>query len=166
MKIRDSDLHYGAALKQIADDRSFKSINADWETGSKSRCAFRINLNIGAYIKMGTEPKTRFAHYVFNFKTENLAEIQNLKSRCPKTFIVLVCLKDKEICIITSEDLMRLVEARSKSKGEKEGQYNLQVRVKGGGSMRVYMNAPGSKTEIVIKEKIVPRDAFPKSLFQ
>jgi hypothetical protein len=97
MTIDDNDLHYGAALKQIADDRSFKSINADRDGGNKSRCAFRVNADIGVYIRSGSEPKTRFQHYVFNFKDDNLKEIKSLASRCPRTFIVLVCLKDKEI---------------------------------------------------------------------
>ena len=77
-RITKDDFNYGAALKQVADDRRFKSINAEWENGSESRCAFRcINTGIGLYIKMGKEPKTKFRHYIFNFKKENLEEIRS-----------------------------------------------------------------------------------------
>jgi len=112
MKIDANDLHYGAALKQIADDPSFKSINADRDSGNKSRCAFRVNTDIGVYIRSGAEPKTKFKHYVFNFKQENLREIAALEARCPKTFIVVVRLKDAEICMIRHQDLLDLIELR------------------------------------------------------
>ena len=166
MKIDANDLHYGAALKQIADDRSFKSINADREGGNKSRCSFRVNADIGVYIRSGTEPKTRFQHYVFNFKQDNLREIAALAARCPKTFVVLVCLKDAEICVIRHQELLNLIDLRQQEVGGDEEQYNIQVTIPKGQSMRVYMNKPGSKKLIVGKSPmIVPRDAFPKRIF-
>jgi hypothetical protein len=70
-EIDANDLYYGAALKQIADDPAFKSINADRDGGNKSRCAFRINTDIGVYIRAGAEPKTRFKHYVFKALRRN-----------------------------------------------------------------------------------------------
>jgi hypothetical protein len=166
MKIDANDLHYGAALKQIADDPSFKSINADRDGGNKSRCSFRINTDIGVYIRSGGEPKTRFKHYVFNFKQDNLREIAALASRCPKTFIVLVCLKDAEICMIRHQKLLDLIELRRRDIGGDEEQYNIQVTIPKDQSMRVYMNKSGSKTLIVGQRPItVPRNAFPKRIF-
>ena len=166
MKIDANDLHYGAALKQIADDPSFKSINADRGGGNKSRCSFRINTDVGVYIRSGAEPKTRFKHYVFNFKQDNLREIAALASRCPKTFIVLVCLKNAEICMLHHQKLLDLIELRRREFGGDEEQYNIQVTIPKAQSMRVYMNKPGSKKLIVGKRPItVPRNAFPKRIF-
>jgi hypothetical protein len=164
--ITNDDFNYGAALKQVADDQRFKSINAEWENGSKSRCAFRINTGIGLYIKMGKEPKTKFRHYVFNFKKENLEEIRALQSRCTQgTFIVLVCLKHRQTCVITSEYLERVIEKRGEGPLADHTQYNLQVNVQGGRGMRVYMNAPNSKKKIVEDPLIVARNAFPRLIF-
>lgn len=165
-KISKEDFNYGAALKQVADDRRFKSINAEWEAESKSRCAFRINAGIGLYIKMGKEPKTRFRHYVFNFKRENLEEIRSLKARCIEgTFIVLVCLKHRETCVVTADYLERVIGKRGEGRPGGETQYNLQVNVEGGREMRVYMNSQGSKKQIVEDALIVPRNAFPRVIF-
>ena len=73
MTIDDNDLYYGAALKQIADHKLFKSINAEWQANEKSRCAYRINTDIGVYIRAATKPVNN--EYIFNFKRENLEEI-------------------------------------------------------------------------------------------
>jgi hypothetical protein len=166
-RITKDDFNYGAALKQVADDQRFKSINAEWENGSKSRCAFRINTGIGLYIKMGKEPKTKFKHYVFNFKKENLEEIRALRQKCTQgTFIVLVCLKDLQTCVVAAEYLERLIGKRGEGKQGENTQYNLQVNVKGGRGMRVYMNTQNSKKEIVENALIVPRNAFPRVIFE
>ncbi len=73
MTIDDNDLYYGAAFKQIADHKLFKSINAEWQADGKSRCAYRINTDIGVYIRAATKPMQ--GEYVFNFKKENMEQV-------------------------------------------------------------------------------------------
>src|SRR6266849_4224234 len=99
MHIYDRDLPYGAALKQIADHRLFKSINAEWNSDKKSRCAFRVNTDIGVYIRLATKPVN--GEYVFNFKRAQTQEIKEMKKSCKgKVFIVLICYNAREICVM------------------------------------------------------------------
>jgi hypothetical protein len=116
---------------------------------------------------MGKEPKTKFQHYTFNFKPENLEEIRLLSKKCHEgTYIVMVCLKDRETCVITSRYLERLISRRGEGDKGEETQYNLQVHIEDGQRFRVYMNRRNSKKLIVDKVKIVPRKAFPKIIFK
>ena len=57
MRIHDDHMYHGAALTQIAEHPAFTAINAFEDKGTKSRCAFRINTAIGAYIKYSSAPK-------------------------------------------------------------------------------------------------------------
>jgi hypothetical protein len=67
--------------------------------------------------------------------------------------------------MIEASVLWQLIALRQKAAGDIEDQYNLHVTVPKGQSMRVYMNHPGSKTQTVTKALIVPRNAFPRQLF-
>src|SRR5208283_2614722 len=81
--------------KQIADHKLFKSINAEWQADAKSRCAYRINTDIGVYIRAATKPVN--GEYVFNFKKENIEQVRALEKLCSKVFVVLVCYNAKAV---------------------------------------------------------------------
>jgi len=100
MRINNDHMYHGAALTQIADRPEFKAINPF--KGLHARGAFRINDDIGIYIKHAAEPaKTIHSEYLFGFSANNLAEIDAIKKQCSKVFIVLVCIQAKEICVLT-----------------------------------------------------------------
>lgn len=56
MKINDDHMYHGAALTQIVEHPTFKSVNAIWLNGKKSNSAFRINDTTGIYIKYAGLP--------------------------------------------------------------------------------------------------------------
>jgi len=93
-----------------------------------------------------------------------LKEIQEIENRSKKAFIALVCVKDREICLISRSELMALINERVRAKESKEDSYTLLVVVPKGKSLRVYMNAPGVK-KTMLTEKIVARKLFPDLIF-
>jgi len=163
MNIHDDHMYHGAALTQIADHPAFKAINAF--RGINARGAFRINDRIGIFIKHATKPTKAFQEYVFTFNTKNQQELTELKTRCDKVFVVLVCIQARSICCITVEEFDKHVEARAADFGGSEPQYQLLVTAKPGRSFRVYMNAAGRKGKMLIRT-IVSRNAFPKMIFE
>ena len=57
MKINDDHMYHGAALTQIAEHPQFTAINAFKHANRPSRSAFRINDDIGVYLKYASKPK-------------------------------------------------------------------------------------------------------------
>src|SRR5450432_1306306 len=105
MHINDDHMYHGAALTQIAEHPAFTAISAFKNNGEKSRCAFRINDNIGTYLKYASTPKGKYGEYLFTFQKTHLDELALLRAKSGKTFAVLVCIKDKEICILSDAEL-------------------------------------------------------------
>lgn len=102
---------------------------------------------------------------MFTFNRQHLSEIKEIESRSKSAFIALVCVKDREICLISRAELMELIEERRREKGSKEDTYTALVVAPKGKSLRVYMNAPGvRKTKLT--EKIVSRNLFPNKIFE
>lgn len=56
MRINKDHKYHGAALTQIAEHTAFSAINAFEDDLAKSRCAFRVNGDIGIYIKYNAKP--------------------------------------------------------------------------------------------------------------
>jgi hypothetical protein len=165
MRINDDHLYHGAALTQIAEFPTFKAINAFSANGEKSRSAFIVNHDTGIYLKYATSPTKRWKEYVFTFTETHLAELEALKSHHARVFIVLVCRKAKEICVLTLDEFEKHRALREKAKGAKEPHYQILVTVPKGKSFRVYMNAPGQK-KTMLKDQKVPRSDFPKLIFE
>src|ERR1039457_6622823 len=117
MRINDDHMYHGAALTQIAEHPAFTAINAFKINGDKSRCAFRINDAIGAFIKYSSAPKGNYGEYLFTFQQAHLDELAKLREKSGKVFAVLVCIKDKEICVLSEAELNRLIAVRQKSFG-------------------------------------------------
>jgi hypothetical protein len=170
--IDDNDLYYGAALKQIADHKLFKSINAVWEPGGKSRCVYRINTDIGVYIRAATKPAN--GEFVFNFTPENIGQVKKLEKVCRKVFVALVCYhartvaggsrmaQYRQICVLRPSEIDALVEAR----GTPGVQHNILVTVPESKSMRVAVTVPGRKNRRTQLRRKVPRSAFPRVIFE
>jgi hypothetical protein len=167
MHIFDRDLPYGAALKQIADHKLFKSINAEWHGEQKSRCAFRVNTDIGVYIRLATKPVN--GEYVFNFKKAQTQEIEEMKVSCKgNVFIVLICYEAREVCVLRVKHLEALIAARTETAGDapSSGQHNVLITVWGSKSMRARVTVPGRKHKRIKLTRTIPRNAFPKLIFE
>lgn len=165
MHINDDHLYHGAALTQIAEWPSFKAINAfETKKGEKSRSCFIVNHDTGIYLKYATKPIGTFKEFVFTFTEANLSELNVLKAHHARVFIVLVCRKAEEICVLTEAEFETHRQGRENEKGAKEPHYQLLVTMPKGKSFRVYMNAPGVK-KTALKNQIVSRNEFPRALF-
>lgn len=164
MKINYEHLYHGAALNQIAEDPHFTAINAFRYAGQVSRSAFRINDDIGVYLKYCSEPTGSFHEYKFTFQKEHLDELAELAAKCERVFLAFVCVKDGHICCLPYGDFVKLVRARRGKKGADEDQYQILVTLPKGGAFRVYVNAPGVRKKMLGEIKIA-RNAFPVRLF-
>jgi hypothetical protein len=107
----------------------------------------------------------KFKEYPFTFKKEQLAELEAISNASTKSFLALVCVKDRGICCIAYGQLKELIERRKKAKGGPEDQYTVLVTISKGKAFRAYVNAPGQKKTILEKELVVARNAFPNSIF-
>lgn len=164
MKINDDHLYHGAALTQIAEHPQFTAINAFRNGKRNSRSSFLINQNIVVFLKYAKNRTPRFKEYVFTFNKQQLKEINEINNRSKNAFIALVCVKDREICVISRAELLELIEERGKEKGSPEDTYTVLVVVPSGKSLRIYMNAPGERKK-KLTEKIISRKSFPDRIF-
>jgi len=165
MKIHDDHLYHGAALTQIAEHPQFTAINALKIAGKTIHVAYRIHDDISVYFKYATKPVPRFQEYIFTFTTDHIKELSQIAHATPKTFIALVCVKDREICCLPYSDLQKLIARREKALGASEDVHTILVTVPKGKSLRVYVNAPGKKKTILGEELVVSRNAFPGGIF-
>lgn len=167
MKITYEHRYHGAALNQIAEDPHFTAINVFKPHGQVSRSAFRVNDDIGVYLKYCSDPTGRSHEYKFTFQKEHVDELAELATKCDRVFLALVCVKDGHICCLPYDKFLKLVQARQASKGADEDQYQILVTLPAGKAFRVYVNVnpPGVRKKRLGKINI-PRNAFPASLFR
>lgn len=165
MKIHDDHLYHGAALTQIAEHPQFTAINALKVDGKPIHVAYRINDDISVYFKYASKPTPRFQEYIFTFTTDHIKELSKIAKATPKTFIAMVCVKDREICCLPYSELLKLIAKREKELGDTEDTHTIVVTVPKGKSLRVYVNMPGKKKIILGKEIVVNRNAFPSGIF-
>jgi hypothetical protein len=165
MHIHDDHMYHGSALLQIAEHPQFTAINRLVTKDGSARSTFRVNDNVGIYLKYASKPTGRFKEYVFTFSGTHLAELDEISKKASKTFIPLVCVKDREICCLKLDQLRSFIEVRTQAKGAPEGSYTILVTLPKGKQFRVYVNVPGEKKKILGDELIVPRSSFPDVLF-
>jgi hypothetical protein len=165
MRINDDHMYHGAALTQIAEHPTFKAINAFWQKGKKSSCAFRINDSTGIYIKYAGAPHGTAKEYVFTFTKPQLEELSVLREQCVKVFVTLVCIKVKEICVISYGQLQHLIQGRRRELGTDEDQYQVLVTALPNKQFRAYINCPARRGIILGEPLLVQRKAFPEILF-
>jgi hypothetical protein len=164
MKINDDHMYHGAALTQIAEHPTFKAVNAFWLNGKKSNAAFRINDTTGIYVKYAGLPHGSAKEYIFTFTKAHLDELAVLREHCVRVFVVLVCIKNKEICVISYGQLMQIIGIRRETRGSEEDQYQVLVTAPPNKQFRVYVNHPGRRG-IMMGHQLVRRNAFPELLF-
>lgn len=157
-------MYHGAALTQIAEHPTFKAVNAFWLSGKKSHAAFRINDTTGIYVKYAREPHGSAKEYTFTFTKAHMDELAVLREHCTKVFVVLVCIKNKEICVISYGQLLEMIGLRKKIRADGEEQYQVLVTAPHNKQFRVYVNHPGRKG-IMLGQQVVRRNAFPELLF-
>lgn len=116
MKINDDHLYHGAALTQIAEHAQFTAINAFRDGKKVSRSSFLINNDIAVYFKYSTKPTKAFKEYSFTFNKSHLKELKEIESRAKKAFVALVCVEDRQICLISRTELTELIEETARSK--------------------------------------------------
>jgi hypothetical protein len=164
MKINDDHMYHGAALTQIAEHPTFKAVNAFWLNGKKSHAAFRINDTTGIYVKYAGLPHGFVKEYIFTFTKAHLNELAVLREHCTRVFVVLVCIRIKEICVVSYGQFGEMIGLRKKARSEDEDQYQLLVTAPPNKQFRVYVNHPGRKG-VMMGETLVRRNAFPELLF-
>jgi len=166
MHINDDHLYHGAALTQIAEYPTFKAINAfEVEDGEKSRSAFIVNHDTGIYLKYASKPSEHYREYVFTFTTSNLGELKALTTHYDRVFVVLVCIRAKEICVLTFDEFEKHRSKRETAFGGVEPQYQLLVTARTNKGFRVYMNQPG-KRKLSLPQQTVARRRFPRAIFE
>ena len=164
MKIRTEHKYIGAALMQIAEHDQFTAINAMKIKGEKISNAFKINNNTGILCKYASEPNAG-GEYLFTFHEEHVTSIKTISKHHDHTYIVLVCIEDGEICILSLEEFNTLIENRNKSAGLVEDSYQILVTAEQGNSLRAYVNAAGKKGKTAGKKITIARKAFPNQIF-
>jgi hypothetical protein len=165
MKIDDDHQYLGAALAQIAEDPQFTAINALTVNGMTVRGAYKINHQIAAYMKYASKPTKAHGEYQFTFNQRHIADLQKIAATNEKTYLVLVCVKVREICCISYDEFSRLITLRANANGATEPQYTLLVTAKDHAKMRAYVNAPGKRNSILGSALMVSRSAFPSVIF-
>ena len=164
MNIDKYHMYHGAALLQIAEDPRFTAINSIEVSGQKSRSAYRINDNIGIFLKYSSKP-SGIDEYAFTFTEGHLQELDAIDVQMDQTFIALVCVKDREIACLTLPQLQDMVEQRRKEKGEPEEQYVVLVTAPERSKLRAYVNKPGKRGRILGEALLINRRSFPEALF-
>jgi hypothetical protein len=165
MHIDDDHRHYGSALIQIAEDPHFTAINAFRCNGRNSRCGFRVNKDIGVYIRYRSGPKGRVPIYSFVFSHENLAGLRRMSRRLDRVFLALVCVKDREICCLRYPHFNKLVDERKAERGWQENEYVIDVLLAPRKQFRVGISSPGRKGTW-LTHFVISRGDFPQLLFQ
>ena len=78
----------------------------------------------------------------------------------------MICVKDREICCLSFDELIDFFKKRRESRGRAESQYTLLITVKHNEAFRVYVNDPGKKGQWLFKPKKIVRNRFPKDIFK
>lgn len=166
MKVHDDHLYHGAALIQIAEHPQFTAINSFKTGDGVSRSAFRINDDIGVYLKYASKPKKPFYEYQFTFQDSHLEELKEIANSTNRLYLALVCVEARHICALSFKKLLGLIDRRVERMGSSENQYALLVTMPANKAFRVYLNLPGKRKKMLGKPLLVPRNEFPGVLFQ
>jgi len=166
VKIDKDHMYHGAALIQIAEDSQFTAINSFKLATGVSRTAYRINADIGVYLKYASKPTPAHREYLFTFRKQHLAELAEIAKATQKVFVALVCVKARQVCCLPYVGLTKLIDARRKAQGCTEDQYVLLVTVPANKNFRVYVNKPGARNTMLGKPVVIGRNDFPGEIFK
>ena len=166
MLIDDQDLYHGAALAQIARQPGFTAINVVKVNGVPSRSSFFVNDDVAIYLKYATKTTRGYDEYLFTFSDDHFGEITTLQAKRETCFVVLVCVKERQICALPAKQLHELRKRRKNAVGSAEDTFTLLVVLPERKQFRVYANQPGKKGRMLGSPIIVPRNSFPTVLFE
>ncbi len=166
MKINDDHMYHGAALNQIAEHPQFTAINVFKDRREISRSAFRINDDIAVFLKYAKKSKLPYDDYQFTFSTKHLQELHQINNKVRnRTYVALVCVKDRQICCLPYAKFEALIKKRLKAKKADEDQYTILVTLPQNKSFRVDVNVPGKRNLTLGKSILISRKDFPAVLF-
>ncbi len=167
MKIRNEHLYHGAVLNQIAEHPRFTAINALKVKGEVvSRSAFKVNNDIGVYLKISRTRKGTFGEYRFTFNQQHVKELRHLAEAGNDLHLALICVEDREICCLTYKELTNLLEERRTALSQEANQYQLLITLEPRQAFRVYMNQPGRREYLLGDPLKIPRNRCPDVLFR
>jgi hypothetical protein len=173
MKIDQDHLYYGAAVIQIAEDPSFTAINAFRHQGNAVECAYKVNQDIGVYLKYRTSRQREYErdgrtvyeyHFAFNTSVQNILNTMSRNSH--GLFIGLVCVEDREICCLPYSTFQELHQRRQQANGGPEPSLTVLVSLfSSGGRFRVAVSPPRTRGRFLGDEILIARSDFPSKLF-
>ncbi len=164
MKITKEHKNIGTAVMQIAEHDKFTAINRLKLNGQNISNGFLINSHMAVLCKYATYSNS-LEEFTFKFHGEQLANINALCKKHEALFFGLVCVDGKEICCLSKEQFQKLVKYRQLTTEQEEDSLDILVTARSGDSLRAYVNAAGRKNTIAEKALVIPRNAFPKAIF-
>ncbi|MCC6487393.1 MAG: hypothetical protein IT364_07820 [Candidatus Hydrogenedentes bacterium] len=166
MKIDKDHMYHGAALIQIIEHKSYRSVKTYGSRRGKSNCTFLVNGETGILIKYASSPRGRADEYSFTFTQAHLRQLKAMGRDFRHAFAVLVCIDAAEICVLSHEQINDFVVLRKEdNRNQVEPQYQIKVTAQRNRKFRAYIDAPNQKG-LLLKETKVSRNDFPKVLFR
>lgn len=172
MRIDKDHLYYGAAVIQIAEHPSFTAINDFQRNKARIRCAYWINQDIGAYLKYRTKADRKAQwtgkdanEYLFVFGEENLDHIRYMQRRAQSSYVCFVCVEDRQICCVSTRELLSLISRRRDAMRHDENQYTVVVALPERSNFRVYVTPPGRRNQVLGDPLLAAQKDFPQRLF-
>lgn len=168
-----SHMYQGAALWQIANDERFTAINRITlvsPAGVESRKGLVVETEdgeeVGVYFKYATKPTSPPNDYAFTFNRDAKKHLEELNRECDKTFIVLICVEDKQVCCLPYSAFRDMLGRRIRARGEDEEVTTLLANLRRRGGFRVNVNSPGTKGKYLGSPTEIPRADFPRKIFE
>lgn len=185
-EIRDKHMYHGAVIWQIADHPQFTAINrVDLFTrgGDASYSAYIVETRgrkkTGVYIKTAgntieaTEPSPPpndfESYYQFGFDQSAKAHLSALDNKCHKTFVLMVCERDKFVCCLAYADFLSIVQQQKKHlRSGETSATTLRVNLETRKGFRVNMITPHTRSGkyLLDNPKEIPRSDFPDKIFE
>jgi hypothetical protein len=159
-------MFHGAALIQVAEHPMFTAINAVKTIDIDIENAYVVNDRIGLYLKYATKPYTSYEEFKFTFTDDNIDEIELLKNACKKSFTALVCVAEKQICCLSTQELIDLIDRRKNATLHLENAFQILITSPKGRSMRAYINNPEKKKHWLGTPYIIAKKSFPDRIFE
>ncbi len=151
---------------QIAEDEEFTAISRLDVLGKQSSAAFRINDNIGVYLKYNSVKPKPNGEFPFTFRQEHLKELEDMQGKLKKVFVALVRHDAREVCVAALPKLKEMIAARKAAAGDAEDQHVVLVTASKNSKLHAYLNVPGKKGKLFKATAIkVARNDFPGMLF-
>jgi hypothetical protein len=150
VKIQEHDLYHGAALTQIFQHKSFKTLNK----GSPKYGHYIVNTMLSpssarhVYVKYRKNSHSPWMH---TFSEDEISELASAVRNAPDLFLCLVCGK-VTVCALDENEIVTLLDIHA------DGQQWIRVEVPPGGSCHVTGSDGGLARTVTHK-------SFPNKIF-